>query len=275
VDEFAGKVSVVTGAGRGIGRHAALRLAELGSPVALISRSDDQLREVADKIVGNGGRALAIAADISRAESMPIVKERIERELGAPSILVNAAGVFGPIQLIRKTDPHAWIETLMVNTVGAYLTCRAFVAGMIEQGWGRIINVSSAAALSQPGPTNSAYGTSKAALNHFTRHLAAEVEGLGVTANAIHPGEVKTAMWAEINKAAEEPGSSAERHRKWARWVAETGGDDPAKAADLIARLVSDKAASINGRFLWFRDGLKSPVPSWGEFIPDEAWRDQ
>ena len=275
MEGLARRISVVTGAGRGIGRHAALRLAKLGSPVARISRSEDQLREVADKIVDNGGRALAIAADLSKAESIPIVKERIERELGAPSILVNAAGVFGPIQLVWKTDPQAWIQTLMINTVGAYLTCRAFVGHMIEQGWGRIINVSSAAALGNPGSTNSAYGTSKAALNQFTRHLAAEVEGLGVTANVIHPGDVKTDMWAEINKAAEEPGSGAERHRKWARWVAETGGDDPAKAADLIAKLVSDKAASINGRFLWIKDGLKSPVPSWGEFIPDEVWRNQ
>ena len=79
----------------------------------------------------------------------------------------------------------------MVNTVSSYLTSRAFVGGMIKQGWGRIINVTSAAALHKPGPINSAYGTSKAALNQFTRHLAAELINTGVTTNVVHPGEVK------------------------------------------------------------------------------------
>ena len=91
----------------------------------------------------------------------------------------------------------------MANTVSAYLTCRAFVGGMIDMGWGRIVNVTSAASLHEPGPINSAYGRSKAALNQFTRHLAAEIAGTGVTANVIHPGDVKTDMWAEIRDAAE------------------------------------------------------------------------
>ena len=271
--ELAGRVALVTGAGRGIGRHAALRLAELGSPVALVARSADQLREVADTVAAAGGKALAIPADLGTPESVSRIKERTERELGAPSILVNAAGVFGPIQFVWKADPEAWIRTLMINTVSAYLTCRAFVGHMIAERWGRIINVSSAASLSEPGPTNSAYGTSKAALNHFTRHLAAEIAGSGVTANVIHPGDVKTEMWATIGASAEAIGSDGARYRKWVQWVESTGGDDPGKAADLIATLASDKAAAINGRFLWIKDGLKSPVPSWGPFIPDEAWR--
>ena len=80
---------------------------------------------------------------------------------------------------------------MMVNMVSHYLTCRAFVGGMIDQGWGRIVNVTSANALHPPGPLHSAYATSKAALNHFTRHLAAEVKGTGVTANVIHPATSK------------------------------------------------------------------------------------
>ena len=94
--------------------------------------------------------------------------------------------------------------------VGPYLTCRAFVGGMIERGWGRIVSFSSAAALHPPGPINSAYGTSKAALNQFTRHLAAELVGTGVTANVIHPGDVKTEMWADISDQAAELGPEAE-----------------------------------------------------------------
>ena len=86
----------------------------------------------------------------------------------------------------------------MIDTVGPYLVSRACIDGMLAAGWGRIINLSSAAALHTPGPLNSAYATAKVALNQLTRHLAAELEGQGVTANVIHPGDVKTAMWADI-----------------------------------------------------------------------------
>lgn len=264
MNHLAGRIALVTGAGRGIGRRAALRLASLDVETALVARSEGQLRETADLIRDRGGKALVLPADLSRPESVDGLKARIEEELGEPSILINAAGVFGPIQLVWKTDPKAWVETLMVNTVSAYLTCRAFVGGMIIGGWGRIINVTSAAALHEPGPINSAYGTSKAALNQFTRHLAAEIEGTGVTANVMHPGDVKTDMWATIRDEADALGPEATRYQQWARWVEETGGDDPEKAADLIVDLLSEDAASVNGRFLWIKDGLQPPIPSWG-----------
>ena len=180
--------------------------------------------------------------------------------------------MFGPIELVWKTDPAAWIDTVMVNAVGPYLTCHAFVEGMVRDGWGRIVNVTSAAALHEPGPINSAYGTSKAALNQFTRHLAAEIAGSGVTANVIHPGDVKTEMWADIRDGVADLGPIAERYREWAAWVESTGGDDPEKASDLIETLMGERAASINGRFLWIKDGLQAPIPSWGEFKPAEAW---
>ena len=198
----------------------------------------------------------------------------IERDLGIPSILVNAAGVFGPIDLIKDSDPDLWIETIMINTIGAYLTCRAFVGGMIDGGWGRIVNVTSAAALHEPGPVNSAYGTSKAALNQLTRHLASELKGTGVTANVIHPGDVKTDMWADIKARSGRLGSVADACVKWANWVEETGGDDPEKAAELVSDLISDDASDINGRFLWIKDGLQNPIASWGEPAGElQPWR--
>ena len=89
----------------------------------------------------------------------------------------------------------------MVDAVAAFYTVNAFVGGMLDAGWGRIVNITSAASLHPPGPLNSAYGTAKVALNQFTRHLAAEIAGTGVTANVIHPGDVKTAMWADIQRA--------------------------------------------------------------------------
>jgi len=193
------------------------------------------------------------------------LRRDVEERCGVVSILVNAAGVFGPIQMIKDSDPQRWIETLGVNVFGPYLTCRAFLNGMIQSGWGRIINFSSAAALHPPGPLNSAYATSKVALNQFTRHLAAELSGTGVTANVLHPGEVKTEMWSAIRAEAATLGPEAEAYREWVRTVEQTGGDDPKKAADLVLRLTGDDAAAINGKFLWIEDGLQAPIHSWGD----------
>jgi NAD(P)-dependent dehydrogenase (short-subunit alcohol dehydrogenase family) len=151
----------------------------------------------------------------------------------------------------------------MINTVGAYLTCRAFLDGMIKIGWGRIINFSSAASLHPPGLLNSAYGTSKVALNQFTRHLAAELKGTKVTANVIHPGDVKTAMWAAIRDESQSAGAEAVAYRAWAQSVAESGGDDPQKAVDLVLQLVTDDRDPPNGRFLWIEGGLQTPLVSW------------
>jgi NAD(P)-dependent dehydrogenase (short-subunit alcohol dehydrogenase family) len=272
MEHLVGKVAIITGAGRGIGQRTAVRLAQLKVATALISRTETELRETADMVLQAGGKPLIIAVDLSTPSSVELIKSSVLNELGPPKILINAAGMFGPIDLVWNTDPSEWIKTQMVNFVGAYLICHAFVGGMMASGWGRVINVTSAATLHEPGSINSAYGTSKAALNQFTRHLASEIAGSGVTANLIHPGDVKTDMWATVSEAAKGLGAEADRYRDWARWVAETGGDDPEKASDLVVALLSEKSGSINGRFLWIKDGLQPPIPSWGEFVPDEAW---
>jgi NAD(P)-dependent dehydrogenase (short-subunit alcohol dehydrogenase family) len=133
---------------------------------------------------------------------------------------------------------------------------------MIAAKWGRIVNFSSAASLHPPGPLNSAYGTSKVALNQFTRNLAAELAGTGVTANVIHPGEVKTAMWSAIDsEAAAAPG--AEAYRDWAAAVGESGGDDPQRAVDLILEIIAGRYATTSGQFLWIEGGQQTPIGSW------------
>lgn len=269
------RVAVVTGASRGLGREIAVALAERGAAVAAVARSETGLAETVRLLREAGGDGLAVSADIADPEEVDRVKTEVERALGPPSILVNSAGVFGPIQLVRDTEPRLWIETLMVNTVGPYLTCRAFVGGMMEQGWGRIVNISSAASLHPPGPLNSAYATSKVALNQLTRHLAAELVGTGVTANVIHPGDVKTEMWAYIRDAVAELGPGAEAFQRWATWVEETGGDPPEKAVRLVLRIVEDDLGPVNGRFLWIDDPLQPPIPSWSqEPAGEEPWRD-
>jgi len=261
--QLAGKIAVVTGAGRGLGRRVAVGLAKGGAHVALVARSLDQLHETEGEIERAGGVALLVPGDVSRIDVVDEIKARVHAELGSPHILVNAAGVFGPIQPVAESDPRRWIETLAVNTVGSYLTCRAFAANMVAQGWGRIINFSSAASLHTPGPLNSAYGTSKVALNHFTRHLAAELAGTGVTANVIHPGEVKTAMWSSIRDESQATGPAGDGYRAWAEQVGQSGGDDPQKALDLVLELIDERSAGVNGQFLWIAGGLQTPIPSW------------
>lgn len=234
--------------------------------MALVARNADALHQVEREITANGNAAHALPTDLQRATATEVdkLKQEVEQALGPPpvQILVNAAGMFGPISLVQDGDPEAWIATQTLNVIAPYQLCRAFLPGMIEAGWGRIVNINSAAALHPPGPLNSAYAVSKVALNRLTRALAVEIEGSGVTANAIHPGDVKTEMWADIrDQAMQSPLGSG--YLEWVKWVEETGGDPPEKAADLVLRLCSDEAATINGRFLWIEDGLQKPIASW------------
>lgn len=264
---LAGRVAVVTGAGRGIGRAISLALAAQGARVALVARSAAQLEETRALIAAEGGEARAFAIDTTRqTDVFDHLKPAVEEALGLPRILVNGAGMYGPVALLKDGDPAEWVGTLMVNTVGTYLCCRAFVGGMAAAGWGRIINITSAAAEHPPGPLTSAYVTSKVALNALTRGLAAELDGTGVTANMIHPGDVKTEMWREIKDRAATLGPAGAALTTWADWVERTGGDPPEKSADLALYLVSDAAAAINGQFLWIEGGLQSSAGMpWAE----------
>lgn len=272
---LSGRIAVVTGASRGVGQRIAVRLAREGAACALVARGAAGLNATAAEIRAVGGRAEVFPADLSQTSPAAVaaLRHAIESTLGTPSIVINGAGVFGPIALIRDVDPAEWLETIAINALTPFLICQAFVGGMIAQGWGRIVNVTSAAALHHPGPTNSAYATSKVALNHFTRHLAAELAGTGVTANVIHPGDVKTEMWADIREKIRTLGPEADGYHTWVNWVEDTGGDDPVKAADLVAGLMSDGAAEVNGQFLWIENGLQAPIPSWGEPADEQPWR--
>ena len=243
--ELTGHVAVVTGASGGVGRVIADALEARGMAVARVAR-----------------RSVRFKADVADPAEVDRLKVEVEAELGRPTVLVNAAGIFGPIALIKDSDPEAWIETLMIDAVGPYLVSRAFLDGLIDAGWGRIVNVSSAASLHTPGPLNSAYGTAKVALNQLTRHLAAELEGTGVTANVIHPGDVKTAMWADIQEKMTAFGGKEGNYDRWVAWVEETGGDPPEKAAQLVLNIID---SDVNGRFLWIDDPLQTPISSWGD----------
>lgn len=260
-ESIAGKLAVVTGAGRGIGREIAVRLAGAGAEVVLVSRDRAALDAVADTITAGGGAAHVVSADVSSAADVDRVREQVS-SLGRAGVLVNAAGVFGPIQPIVDTAPDEWMSTIQINLFGAYLMSRALVPAMITADWGRVLNLTSAASLHEPGPMNSAYATSKVALNQFTRHLAAELAGTGVTANVFHPGDVKTEMWASIRDQVAAAGPRAADFAEWVAWVDETGGDPISKAADLVLEVVAD-GSGPHGQFLWIDDPLQPAITSW------------
>jgi NAD(P)-dependent dehydrogenase (short-subunit alcohol dehydrogenase family) len=262
--ELGSRVAVVVGAGSGLGRDLACALAERGTPVVLAGRTRANLDETLRILrSATGTDALVAPTDVSERGDVDRLRDITERRFGTANILINCAGIFGPLRRITQSDPDEWARTLSINCVGAYLTCRAFAPGMIAGGWGRIVNVSSAAPLYPPGAANSAYGTSKAALNQMTRHLAVELTGTGVTANVMHPGSLKTEMWADMKSQILGAGDGAEALRDWLEMVEATGGDSTDHAIELVLALVSDEGAETNGRFCWPAGIAESPLPSW------------
>ena len=265
----AAKLALVTGASRGIGRQIALGLADQGHKVIAVSRS---ALDVSDLSTLQKSMITSITGDVSDNSFVEKLQQQVAKEHGVVQILVNAAGVFGPIDLIHNTDPTEWVRTLIIDAIAPYYTVRSFLPGMLDGKWGRIINLTSAASLHPPGPLNSAYGTSKAALNQLTRHLAAEIAGSGVTANVIHPGDVRSDMWGDIKAKAEALGEVGKDYKAWVDWVDQTGGDDPKKAMDLVLKLVSAESDSVNGRFCWIDQPLQAPIPSWEDPVDARPW---
>ena len=257
------KIAVVTGAGSGIGAAVAHGLAKSGIHVALVGRTLAKLEGVQESLSHFEGGSAVFACDVGSADQVGILKKGVVSRFGAPHILINGAGLYSQLLPIGRTDPQHWIETFTVNTIGPYLTSRAFMPGMIKRGWGRVINISSAAALADPGNIGAVYQLSKVALNFFTRQLARELDGTGITANAIHPGEVKTNMWAAIKAEADRQTEWGRGMREWVEMVERTGGDPPEKTVALVLKILSPESDDLNGQFLWINDGIQEARPAW------------
>jgi NAD(P)-dependent dehydrogenase (short-subunit alcohol dehydrogenase family) len=255
--------AVVTGAGSGVGAVVAQALGARGVGVALVGRRRERLEAIERAIRGAGGEAVSFPADVADASQVSALAAAVETRFGTPQILFNGAGVFGECVPIAESTPDTWIDTVRINTLGPYLVTRASMTGMVRAGWGRIFNVSSAAALAPVHHVSSAYQLSKVALNHFTRQLAQELAGTGVTANALHPGEVRTEMFAAIKADASSRAGEGRNMLKWVEKVETTGGDPPQKTADLVLEMLRPENDAVTGRFLWIKDGLKAPLPSW------------
>jgi NAD(P)-dependent dehydrogenase (short-subunit alcohol dehydrogenase family) len=238
------RVALVTGGGRGIGRAIALRLAKDGLAVAVAARTPGPVEEAARAARAIGVRALALTLDVTEPASIAAAVERVVGELGAIDVLVNNAGIAQSAPLVRS-DPAIWDRHLRVNATGPYLLTRAVLPGMLARGWGRVINIASLAGL-VGAPYVTAYTASKHALVGFTRALATEVAGKGVTVNAICPGYVATDMaWRSARNIVDKTGKSFEDA---VQALADMNPGrrliEPEEVAEAAARLIHDEGTN-------------------------------
>jgi 3-hydroxybutyrate dehydrogenase len=204
-----GRGAVVTGGGRGIGRAVVRSLAELGATVVISARSTKEIEGVAAELKKDGFQAHAITCDVADEASVKAMAAEALKRLGTVDVLVNNAGI-ALSNPVKRLPLEEWNRTLAVNVTGTFLCTRAFISGMVDRRWGRVINVASVAGL-RGGRYIAAYCASKHAQIGFTRALAAEVADQGITVNAICPGYVDTPMTEySVSRMVEKAGITAE-----------------------------------------------------------------
>ena len=241
------QVALVTGAGRGVGRAIALRLARDGYALALAGRSEAGLAKTADDIRGSGAAILAVRCDVGSRTDVDAAVSGIESTLGAVDVLVNNAGVAGSAPFATMPD-ELWDRTIEVNLTGTYNCMRRIAPGMFERRRGRIINIASTAGKVGYAYT-AAYVASKHGVLGLTRAVALEAARYGVTVNAICPGWINSEMTdASIARIAERTGRTAAEARQTLEAMNPSGRlIDPSEVAELCADLISDAGAARNG----------------------------
>jgi 3-oxoacyl-[acyl-carrier protein] reductase len=228
------RVAVVTGGSRGIGEAVCRRLARDGMTVHLVYRNaESAAHSITGEIEAAGGRAFAHRADVSDEADVQALIERVVDQDGTVHVLVNNAGIVDD-QLLMLTELAQWERVLRVNLTGSFLMSRAVIPAMIDQGWGRIVNISSNS-VRIPSAGQAAYAASKGGLEALTRSMAAEVGRKGIRVNAVAPGRIKTDMTATLSS---RPGAE-ETDMRWGA---------PEDVSGIVGFLASDEADYIQGQ---------------------------
>jgi 3-oxoacyl-[acyl-carrier protein] reductase len=244
------RTAIVTGAARGIGAAIAKRLSQDGFSVAVLDLDESACKPVVDEIEAAGGRALAVGVDVADEQAVETAVSRVADELGAPTVLVNNAGITRD-NLLFKLTVDDWNSVMDVHLRGSFLMSRATQRYMTEARWGRIVNLSSVSALGNRGQAN--YSAAKAGLQGFTKTLAIELGRFGVTVNAIAPGFIETEMTAataaRLGMAFEDFKAAAAKEIP----VARVGRpEDIAATASFFAR---DESSFVTGQVVYVAGG--------------------
>jgi 3-oxoacyl-[acyl-carrier protein] reductase len=244
------RTAIVTGSARGIGAAVAKRLSSDGFNVAILDLDESSCDAVRDEIAGSGGRALAVGVDVTDEDAVERAVAKVAKEIGAPTVLVNNAGITRD-NLLFKMTANDWDSVINVHLRGSFLMSRAAQKHMIDARWGRIINLSSTSALGNRGQAN--YSAAKAGLQGFTKTLSIELGKYGVTVNAIAPGFIETDMTAAT---AERIGVDFEEFKRSAAKqipVARVG--QPNDIAATVSFFARDEASFVSGQVIYVAGG--------------------
>ncbi len=265
-----GRVAVITGAGRGIGRAIALAYAREGAKLALAARSEAELADAVGVVSELGAEAIAVPTDVTSQEDTERLARLVAERFGRIDVLINNAGMSGPVGPLQGNDIADWVNTINVNLTGTFLVCRAVIPMMLEQAGGKIINLSGA------GATNawsnvSAYCSSKAAVVRLTEVLAQELDGKGITVNALGPGSVHTSMWDKMTEQA--AAASADFIHQLGLRVTSGGGASIDECAELAVWLASEDSGALTGRLISAAtDDFRALPPRIEEIMAGDAY---